>query len=349
VGVMILSQNNWESLSVYQNQVSRILKNSFSNQCLAHSYIFEGPIGTKRFETAKLFASTLLCTNLSDSYNPCGVCHNCIRVENESHPNLFVIRRDGEKIKKKQMKDLLIEFSKSSVEVGPRIYIIDEAERLNVESANTLLKTMEEPGAEIYQIIVTDQVNSLLKTIVSRAQVIHFKPIDKRLIEADLINKGVDVLYAESIPEYTNNYEEAEKIAFNEEMTSLILFVKEIYLSLSLQKGSIILMFKEKRDLFINDALLTDFVLSMMILFQKDILGYKLRHIDQLVFKDQTEILEKCSKRMSQAWIEQVLDEMLGLKLKLKYNINSQFAFDKVLLTLERGYIDGISSRSNSI
>jgi len=344
-----LSNQKWEALSLYQNQVARILHNSFTYHRLAHSYIFEGPKGTKRFDTAKLFAQTLLCTNLDSQMNPCGICHNCVRVESETHPNLFVVRRDGEKIKKKQMKDLIVEFSKSSVEDGPRIYIIDEAERFNQESANTLLKTMEEPGADIYQILVTDQINSLLKTIVSRAQVVHFKPIDKRLIEADLVKKGVLPLFAQSIPEYTNNYEQAEAIAMDETMTGLISFVREMYFSLSQKTGSIILSFKENRDRLMSDSTVVDFALSMIILFQKDVLSYKLRHIEQIVFKDQTEILEKLSNRMSQTWIEQILDDMLGLKQRLKYNINSQFAFDKMLLTLERGYIDGLSSRSNSI
>lgn len=344
-----MNTNNWETLSIYQNQVARILHNSFMYNRLSHSYIFEGPKGTKRFDTAKLFAKTLLCTNLDSEMNPCGVCHHCIRVDAETHPNLFVVRRDGEKIKKKQMKDLIAEFSKSSVEDGPRIYIIDEADRFNQESANTLLKTMEEPGVDIYQILVTDQINSLIKTIVSRAQVVHFKPIDKHLIEADLLKKGVFPLFSEAIPEYTNNYEEAEKIAASEDMTSLITLVRDMFLSLSQKKGSIILMFKENRDKFMNDGTFVDFFLSMMILFQKDVLSYKLRHLDQLVFKDQTEILETLSNRMSQTWIEQVLDDMLGLIQRLKYNINSQFAFDRMLLTLERGYIDGLSSRSNTI
>jgi len=344
-----MNDTSFQSLSTYQSHVARILQNSFKYNKLAHSYIFEGPKGTKRFDTALFFAKALLCTAPDELHNPCGVCHQCVRIDHDTHPNVFIVRRDGEQIKKKQMKDLINEFSKASVEDGPRIYIIDEAERLNQESSNTLLKTMEEPGTDIYQILVTDQINSLLKTIVSRAQVIHFKPIDNDLIKADLLKNNVPTLFAEAIPEYTNNYDEATLISKDQELLDLVTFVKSIYESFATKEGSAILSFKEKKDAFIKDSTRVDFVLSMMILFQKDVMTYKLRHLDQIIFKDQEDIFKKLSTRMSQQWIEDVLDMMLGLKLRLKYNINVQFAFDKLLLTLERGFYYGLSSRTNPI
>lgn len=340
---------SWETLSNYQYLVSKTLKNSIEYNRLSHSYIFEGSKGTKRFETALLLAKTLLCESKDASNNPCEKCHQCMRINHDTHPNVFIVRRDGEKIKKKQMKDLLTEFSRASVEKGPRIYIIDEAERLNVESANTLLKTMEEPGQDIYQILVTDQINSLLKTIVSRAQVIHFKPIDKRLIKQDLLDKKIDLLFAEAIPEYTNNYDEAHEIAGNELMREIILFVRDLYEDLSKKQGSAVLTIREKKEKYISNYDTADFTLSMLLLFHKDILSYKLRHLDQLVFQDQKEILKELSSRMSQSWIEETLDMMLGLKQRLKYNINSSFAFDKLLLSLERGFYYGVSSRTNTI
>ncbi|MBU0996785.1 MAG: AAA family ATPase [Firmicutes bacterium] len=344
-----MNNTTFESLSTYQSHVARILQNSFKYNKLAHAYIFEGPKGTKRFDTAVFFAKALLCSSPDADHNPCGICHNCKRIDHDTHPNVFIVTRDGEQIKKKQMKDLINEFSKASVENGPRVYIIDEAERLNQESANTLLKTMEEPGADIYQIMVTDQINSLLKTIVSRAQVIHFKPIDKDLIQADLLKNKVPTLFAQAIPEYTNNYDEATQISKDQDLLDLITFVKDTFDSFANKSGSAILDFKEKKDTFIKDSTRVDFVLSMMILFQKDVMTYKLRHLDQIIFKDQEDIFKKLSTRMSQKWIEDILDMMLGLKLRLKYNINVQFAFDKLLLTLERGYYYGLSSRTNPI
>lgn len=334
---------------MYQYDASKILKNSFIHNLVSHAYIFEGPIGTKRIEAAFLFAKTLLCKNIDGEYNPCGVCHNCTRIDELKHPNLFFIEAEGEVIKKKQVKELIDEFSKSSIEKGPRIYIINEADKFNLESANTLLKTMEEPGTEIYQILVTDKINSLLKTVISRAQVIHFKPIDKRFIKKDLLAKGVEELVASVIPEYTSNYEAAEELAASKDMVSVIHLVTRLYDSLKDKTQSGIILFKENRDLILSSSDMTDYFLTLMILYQKDLLNYKLRHLDQIVFTTSKSTLDKLSELISQKTIEDNLDKMLGLKSRLKYNINSQLAFDKMLFYLERGFTYGVSSRSDSV
>ncbi|MBU1145582.1 MAG: hypothetical protein KJ971_06985 [Firmicutes bacterium] len=342
-------ESSWEQLSIYQQDISRILINSFKYNKLAHAYIFEGPLGTKRIETAFLLAKTLLCKDKDELFNPCGVCHNCKRIDNLTHPNVFYIQAEGEVIKKKQVKELLDEFSKSAIEDGPRVYIINEADRFNQESANTLLKTMEEPGNEIYQILVTDQINVLLKTIVSRAQVLHFKPIDKHLIQKDLLQKKVDPLVASVVSEYTNNYDAAESIANSSEMVQVIKFVTNLYKSLLEKKQSMVIMFKENHDLILSKSDMIDYFLTLMIFYQKDLLNYKLRHLDQIIYNTEESTIEKLSEMISQNTIEDNLDKMLGLKSRLKYNINSQLAFDKMLAHLERGFNYGVSSRSDSI
>jgi len=339
----------WNELANYQTHASKILLNSISMNRLSHSYVFEGPKGTRRFDTAKLFAQTLLCKHRIDGLQPCQVCHDCVRIEHETHPNVFFVRRDGEKIKKKQMKDLIDEFAKSSVEDGPRIYVIDEADRLNPESANTMLKTMEEPGSDIYQVLVTDSVQSLLTTIVSRSQLIHFRPIDKRLIRQDLLGKDIDPLLAHAIPEYTNNYDEAETLAKKEELVKLLLFVDSVFQKLKEKKESVILFSRSLSESVFKDSQTYDFLLSMMILYQKDILSTKMRLLQQVVLDMRKEVFESLGERMTLEWISSRLDEMLALKQRIKYNINGQFAFDQLLLGLERGYYDGISSRPDSI
>lgn len=340
---------NWNTLHEYQPLVERTLKNSIRLNRLSHSYIFEGMKGTKRYESALLFAKTLLCEHLDEELNPCEKCHQCERINKDGHPNVFIVRRDGEKIKKKQMKDLINEFSRSSVEKGPRIYIIDEAERLNPESSNALLKTMEEPGQDIYQVLVTDQMNSLLKTIVSRAQVIHFRPIDQKLIKKDLLDKDTDSLIADAITEYTYNYDEAETLSKSEVIKEIIFFTRDMYKSLEKKSGSIILSFKDKKDKFLSNYDLADFTISMFILFQKDILNYKLRHLENIVFDEEKPMFKELSSRMSGTWIEDTLTQMLELKQRLKFNINTSLAFDKLLLSLERGFYYGVSSRTDSI
>ncbi|MFA7045167.1 MAG: DNA polymerase III subunit delta' C-terminal domain-containing protein [Candidatus Izemoplasmatales bacterium] len=340
---------SWNQFTFYQPSVGRMLQNSIQTNRLSHSYIFEGPIGTKRIDAAFLLAKTLLCTQKDDHANPCGVCHHCTRVDKNVHPNLFFVQNDNKEIRKEQIKELLVEFGKASIETGPRIYIIDQAERFNQYSANILLKTMEEPGVDIFQILITTQINSLLKTIISRSQILHFRPIDKCQIKSDLEKEGFSPLLASAVSEYTTNIDMAREMVENPLIVDSVQLVIEMARSLQIKEKSIVLHFKEKRSAILGDMAITDFFLTMLTLFLKDILNYKVRYLDLLVFTTETELIGKLSEAISQKRIEELLDKMLGLKSRLKYNINVALAFDKLLAYLERGFDHGISSSSSSI
>jgi DNA polymerase-3 subunit delta' len=339
---------DWDELAKYQNDVYRILTNSFKANRISHSYIFEGPNGTKKNSTALLYAKSLLCTNAKD-YVPCNECHNCRRVDNLTHPNLFIIEPLGKVIKKEQITQLIDEFAKASVEKGPRIYIINEADKLNLTSANTLLKTMEEPGQDIYQVLLTESYNSLLKTITSRAETLHFKPIDRKLIRNHLINQGISTNIANSISEYTVDMGSAIKYAEDFEIVNLIKLVTEINKAFLTKNQSSVLMFKENSNSVFNNPETTDLFLMLMIFYQKDVLNYHLRHHDNICFQEEIDIIKKLSEKMSSTYIEENIANMLGLKARLKYNINNKLAFDKMLVCLERGYKYATHCSSNTV
>ncbi|MDD3127245.1 MAG: DNA polymerase III subunit delta' [Candidatus Izemoplasmatales bacterium] len=329
---------NFEDLNAYQPRVAQMLLNSFKKARLSHAYIFEGPRGTKKLDAAFLFAKRILCSNPTLDQNPCGKCHNCQRIDKDVHPNVFLIKPEGEYIKKDQIKQMIGELAKTAVEEGPRVYILDEAQRLRSEAANALLKTLEEPGLDIYAIMITDSFDALLKTIVSRAQVMHFSPIDKALIRAHLIEKKVPECLAVVIPEYTNNYEEAIKISESEEMMAIFKLIPELYGMAYEPDKSMILRFREIRDSIFVDTEKTDFFLTLMILYQKDLLNCKLRHNTQIVWTPDIEQIEKLAKGVSQQTIEENLEKMLTLKTRLKFNIIDSLAFDNLLMNLERGF-----------
>ncbi len=327
---------DWEKVKEYQSDVARILTNSLKLGRVSHAYIFEGPNGTKKVDTAKLLAKTLLCKDLQ-GYNPCGVCHNCKRVDHMSHPNLFFIQPIGKVIKKEQVQELIREFSKASLEEGPRIYIVEDADRFNPQSANTLLKTMEEPGEDIFQILITENYNSLLKTITSRAETLHFKPIDKNIIIDYLITKGVNASIAHVVSEYTSDIESAEEIASDPTMEVIIELVVNIYKTLLDKKKSAVILFKDNHDGVFKDIKVMDFFLTLMTIYQRDILNYQLRHLQQVCFEAQMDTIAELSELFSQKELEDNIEKMLGLQTRLKYNINERLAFDTMLASLERG------------
>lgn len=84
-----------------------------------------------------------------------------------------VIKSDGMWIKKDQLLDLQSEFNNKAFEGNKKIYIIRSAEKMNVQTANSILKFLEEPVDDIIAILITDNINMLLPTIISRCQVIN--------------------------------------------------------------------------------------------------------------------------------------------------------------------------------
>lgn len=328
---------SWEEVAKFQSDVAKIMINSQHLNRIAHAYIFEGPNGTKKKSTAFLLAKTLLCTNPS-GHNPCNVCHNCRRIDHETHPHVFYIKPKGKVIRKEQIQELIKEFSKASIEKGPRIYIIEDADRFNLYSANTLLKTMEEPGTDIYQVLLTENYNALLKTIVSRAETIHFTPIDRQIIRDQLIENDISFNIANAVSEYTVDMGMAIKIAKDTEMINIISLVAEIHKTLLQKHLSSVILFREQADKIFNNPEMIDFFLTLLIFYQKDILNMQLRNPGYLCFQDEEETIKTLSETVSQQAVEDNIDKMLGLKSSLKYNINHKLAFDEMLAHLERGF-----------
>jgi len=178
-----------------KNLIRKYLDRNFTS----YTFLFEGKscIGKKlvALQTARAF----LCEK---KYGfGCGECEDCKLVNNvisnlyekkelNPHPNLKVITPENNQIKINQVREI-IEFLKLKSEKG-KVVIIDEADKMNVESANALLKTLEEPPDKSMIILIAESQSKLLPTIVSRTQKIRFSPLTKEEIIQILELKGVD-------------------------------------------------------------------------------------------------------------------------------------------------------------
>ena len=111
----------FEKIQDRQSEVVRFLVNSYRKNRLVHAYILEGAKGVGKLFVAKNFAKMLLCES-EDKI--CGTCRSCQMIENEGHVNVYVIRPEGNSIKKEQIQTLQSEFSKMAAENCAKIYII---------------------------------------------------------------------------------------------------------------------------------------------------------------------------------------------------------------------------------
>ena len=156
-----------------------LLKNEIINNHISHAYLFDENNYTKAFDMVKAFVKEII-TNTLESEEKNNICR---RIDDDMYPEIKIIMPDGMLIKKQQILDLQLDFSRSAVEGNKRIYIIREADKMRSETANSMLKFLEEPDSNIVAILMTNNYNNLLQTIISRCQVIKLASDEKNEIE----------------------------------------------------------------------------------------------------------------------------------------------------------------------
>jgi len=192
-------------LELYQNIAYQTFYNAFTKKSFSHAYLLNGEPNTPLFEIAKFLAKSLLCKNA----NPfaCDECILCKRVDENKYHDLFIYdASNGTAIKKEEITNLIEEFSKTVFEKdGKKIYIINNVENLNVFSINSLLKFLEEPGKEVFAILTTNNLKSLLPTVISRCQTIKINPIPRDIVINESISLGVEQFDAELLSTLYND------------------------------------------------------------------------------------------------------------------------------------------------
>jgi DNA polymerase-3 subunit delta' len=156
------------------------------------AYLFEGPPGTGKHETAAWFARLLLCKGSApDALEPCGRCHDCRLLATDSHPDLHRLEPDGAWIKVDAVRELRAALSLVANEGGRRVALIADAERLRTEAANALLKTLEEPPQGAAMLLVTAAPEALPRTLRSRTLRVRFPAFSESAIAAALEAEGM--------------------------------------------------------------------------------------------------------------------------------------------------------------
>ena len=172
-----------------QDKQIAILRRSMDKGRIPHAFLFHGMRGIGKRTTALAFAKTLLCERL----DACGLCPACRKVESGNHPDVVVITPQGQFIKIEDIRDLRNQMRFRPLEGPKRIFILVDAERMNIASANSLLKTLEEPSLVNVLILVSSRPYQLPMTILSRCQKLRFHPIPSDIVARYLEAKlGLD-------------------------------------------------------------------------------------------------------------------------------------------------------------
>lgn len=172
----------------------------FARGRLAHAMIFAGPDGIGKCLAARAFAASLFCE--APTPEPCGECPACRQVAAGTHPDLLLVAvPDGKRdIGVDQVRTLKRSVHIRAVSGRGKVAIVNEAERLTPAAQNALLKTLEEPPAGVFLVLVTASPDALLSTVRSRCQRIPFPPLSAAAVAAILRERhGVDAADADAL------------------------------------------------------------------------------------------------------------------------------------------------------
>jgi DNA polymerase-3 subunit delta' len=204
-----------------QEKAISAIQNAFAGDKVAHAYIFAGSDGVGKFTTAKEFAKLLLCkkpVERDDFTDSCGDCESCRLFDAGSHSDFEHVYKELIKFTKEGKDketpvdfpiDVVREFVLDKVNQRPalstrRVFVLTEAEKLNNQSQNCLLKVLEEPPLYCCIILVCTRPDKLLPTIRSRCQILRFGPIDEEKIIEKLRQPGLGEKQAKFFARLTN-------------------------------------------------------------------------------------------------------------------------------------------------
>ena len=175
---------------------------------LNHAYLFSGFFGS--LEMTQFLAKSLFCRD-KVGLLPCEKCRNCKLIEQEEFPDVTLIKPVNQVIKTERIRELVSQFSQAGIESQQQVFIIEQAEKMHPNAANSLLKVIEEPQSDVYIFFLTSDEEKILPTIRSRTQIFHFKKQEEKLIhqleQAGLVKKKATLL-----AQFCQSQAEAEKL-----------------------------------------------------------------------------------------------------------------------------------------
>lgn len=320
---------SFDKLKKFHGNVVKLLVNSKTKDRLSHIYLFYGSKGTLKMDGALFLASLILC----EHGNACGECDTCKSIEEGRNFSIYKVIPDGSTIKKEQILDLISDFSR--VTDKPRVFIIDGIDKANSVSANTLLKFIEEANENTYGVLIAENLNLVLPTIISRSQVVNFYPISREYMKDVLIENGIDDKISRALSIVSSTLEEALELSKNPIFKKIFELAIKISESIAFNNYDPILDYMIDGNIFntSDQRLHNAYLLDLLITLENDKINYKLNNIDRVEFFD---IITKNQYDIDIDKQIEIIKILMELKEELKYNINVVTGMVSALIKIKR-------------
>ena len=316
-------------------QIITHLQKAISYGKVSHAYIFNGPEKSGKYMLAEAFAMTLQCEKKGE--NPCLECHSCKQAMGKNQPDIIYLQH--EKPGTISVDDIRKQIN-NDVDIKPysspyKIYIIDEAEKMNQQAQNALLKTLEEPPAYAVILLLTTNADAFLPTILSRCITLNLKVVPDKEIKAYLMKTyqipdyKADICTAFAQGNVGKAIQLAQNEDFNELKDSVLQLIKRIQ-DIELYEMMEAIKQIGEYKLQINDYF------DLLMIWYRDVLLYKATaDVNSLIFKDEVYDIKKQASKSSYSGIETIIEAIDKAKLRLNANVNFDLVMELLLLTMK--------------
>lgn len=296
------------------------LKHDLESGKLAHSYLFYGELNPLKTEAAFLMAQSII--EGSGTF-ACEECEQCKRIRQLKHLDVIYINGYKASIKVNDIEQLMMEFSKTAAEQsGRKVYIIDNINNSSQKVLNMILKFMEEPGSRsTYGIFLSDNIDGLLPTVVSRCRRVEFKTRDFSYLIAEYEKHGFENTDAYLLSRIKHCYEDMD---LNDECyTNAREYVYKTIDNLDNRDYLPAMFFNEFYTCVNKDdfKLLSDYYLSIMQIVISDALIFNTRDDNEY---------NNCLNILRNRDLVKLMEIFMDASKKAKTNINRQLLFDQI-------------------
>ena len=315
-------------------QIKEHFKNAIRLNRVSHAYILNGDRGMGKKMISKTFAMALQCEKFDGE--PCMECRSCRQAMTDNQPDIRYVTHEKPNV---IGVDDIREQINNDIRIKPyssryKIYIVDEAEKMNVQAQNALLKTIEEPPEYGIIILLTTNAEMFLPTILSRCVMLNMKYMENRQMREYLMQKmEIPDYQAEVIIAFAGgNLGKAIRLAtsddFNElkgSVTHLLEYIDDM------ETYEVVQAVKqcEKYKVDISDYI------DLMMVWYRDVLVFKVsKNMGERTFKDEYGYIKEQSEKISYNGLESIITAMDKAKTRIRANVNFDLAIEMMFLTI---------------
>jgi len=320
-----------------QDKVLSLLDYSLKNNAIAHAYLIVGPRHVGKGTLASNLAQALNCDGPE---LPCGQCRSCQRILEGKHADITPIGLDSKtEIGIDDIRGLQRIANLPPYEGKYKVFIIDDAEYLSTEAANSLLKILEEPPQSVVWLLLVAEEEHLLPTIISRCQRLELKPVPSEQVQEALVNSyGIETNRAKLLAQLCRGrLGWALSALANDDI--LEQRSQRIDRLVSLLTASLDQRFTYAQELasqFSQNRRTGAEIIKIWLDWWRDLMLIKGGCREAIINIDYQAILEKQARGLSLGEIKAFLTSLCLLQDEISKNVNPRLVFEWLMLNLPR-------------